>query len=137
LKTRQILRTFVLKLEDSCWAFLKELAKVRFGWLVVVVREKLNRFLVWSEKSVSRSFSFGEIPADLEHVTPYLEAAMSRVPRSQTAGMKHLFCGPESFTPDLGPLIGEVPEVGLFPRLFVSFLNEVSLRLTDILLLRV
>jgi glycine cleavage system aminomethyltransferase T/glycine/D-amino acid oxidase-like deaminating enzyme len=79
------------------------------GGLMLGLFEGIGR--VWSEKSVSGSFSFGEIPADLDHVTPYLEAAMSRVPRSQTAGMKHLFCGPESFTPDLGPLIGEVPEV--------------------------
>ncbi len=79
------------------------------GGLMLGLFEGIGK--VWSEKSVSGSFSFGEIPADLDHVTPYLEAAMSRVPRSQTAGMKHLFCGPESFTPDLGPLIGEVPEV--------------------------
>ena len=26
--------------------------------------------------------------------------------------MKKFFCGPESFTPDLGPILGESPEIG-------------------------
>lgn len=25
--------------------------------------------------------------------------------------MKTFFCGPESFTPDLGPIVGEAPEL--------------------------
>ena len=25
--------------------------------------------------------------------------------------MKNFFCGPESFTPDLGPIVGEAPEL--------------------------
>ena len=36
---------------------------------------------------------------------------MNRVPRTLSAGMKNFFCGPESFTPDLMPIIGESPEV--------------------------
>ena len=42
---------------------------------------------------------------------PYIEAAMNRVPATLNAGMKMFFCGPESFTPDLAPCVGEVPEV--------------------------
>jgi glycine/D-amino acid oxidase-like deaminating enzyme len=26
-------------------------------------------------------------------------------------GVKTFFCGPESFTPDLGPVVGEAPEL--------------------------
>lgn len=26
-------------------------------------------------------------------------------------GIKKFFCGPESFTPDLAPCVGEVPEI--------------------------
>ena len=40
-------------------------------------------------------------------MTPYLQAAMSRVPASLQSGMKKFFCGPESFTPDLAPIVGE------------------------------
>ena len=44
-------------------------------------------------------------------MTPYLEAAMSRIPISMDAGVRKFFCGPESFTPDLAPVVGEAPEV--------------------------
>jgi len=36
---------------------------------------------------------------------------MARVPISMNAGVKKFFCGPESFTPDLQPIVGEAPEV--------------------------
>ena len=42
---------------------------------------------------------------------PYLEKAMARVPISMEVGVKKFFCGPESFTPDLQPIVGETPEV--------------------------
>lgn len=44
-------------------------------------------------------------------MTPYLEKAMNRVPSTLKVGVSNFFCGPESFTTDLGPLIGEVPEL--------------------------
>ena len=65
----------------------------------------------WSVKSVPNDFSFGEIEPDWERMGPYVEAAMSRVPATINAGIKKFFCGPESFTPDLGPVIGEAPEI--------------------------
>ena len=42
---------------------------------------------------------------------PYLERAMSRVPISSEIGIHTFFCGPESFTPDLAPVVGEAPEL--------------------------
>jgi 4-methylaminobutanoate oxidase (formaldehyde-forming) len=42
---------------------------------------------------------------------PYLEKAMQRVPISLDTGVKKFFCGPESFTPDLQPVVGEAPEI--------------------------
>lgn len=65
----------------------------------------------WKIEGVPEGFSFGEIPPDWERMAPYLERAMSRVPVTQTAGLKKFFCGPESFTPDLRPVVGESPEV--------------------------
>lgn len=65
----------------------------------------------WKIGGVPEDFSFGEIPPDWDRMTPYLEKAMARVPVSQTAGLKKFFCGPESFTPDLRPVVGEAPEV--------------------------
>jgi 4-methylaminobutanoate oxidase (formaldehyde-forming) len=65
----------------------------------------------WSVDGVPEDFSFGDIPPDWDRMTPYLEKAMARVPVSQTAGLKKFFCGPESFTPDLRPIVGEAPEI--------------------------
>ena len=42
---------------------------------------------------------------------PYVEKAMSRVPATLDVGVRKFFCGPESFTPDLQPCVGEAPEM--------------------------
>jgi glycine cleavage system aminomethyltransferase T/glycine/D-amino acid oxidase-like deaminating enzyme len=65
----------------------------------------------WKVEGVPQDFSFGELAPDWDRMTPYLEKAMSRVPVSQEAGLKKFFCGPESFTPDLRPCVGEAPEL--------------------------
>ena len=54
----------------------------------------------WNPKAIPQSFSFGEIEPDWERMTPYLEKAMKRVPITEKSGIKKLFCGPESFSPD-------------------------------------
>ena len=58
-----------------------------------------------------RVFSFGKIPPDWDRMGPYLEQAMSRVPISSEVGLRTFFCGPESFTADLQPVVGEAPEL--------------------------
>lgn len=63
-------------------------------------------------RGIPSDFSFGEIPPDFERMQPYIEKAMRRVPATMTAGIKMFFCGPESFTPDLAPCVGESPEIG-------------------------
>lgn len=65
----------------------------------------------WKVEGVPEDFAFGEIPPDWERMTPYLEKAMARVPASLEVGVKKLFCGPESFTPDMMPCLGEAPEL--------------------------
>ena len=65
----------------------------------------------WNIKKIPESFSFGEIRPDWDRMIPFLEKAMSRVPVTMELGIKKLFCGPESFTPDLAPIIGESPEL--------------------------
>lgn len=65
----------------------------------------------WNIGRIPNDFSFGEIPPDWERMTPFLEKAMSRVPITMEVGIKKFFCGPESFTPDLKPIIGEAPEL--------------------------
>ncbi len=65
----------------------------------------------WKVEGIPGDFSFGELSPDWDRMMPYLEKAMSRVPVSVDAGVKKFFCGPESFTPDLSPVIGEAPEL--------------------------
>ena len=65
----------------------------------------------WQVGGIPEDFSFGELPPDWDRMTPYLEAAMSRIPISMEAGVRKFFCGPESFTPDLAPVFGEAPEL--------------------------
>jgi len=65
----------------------------------------------WKVEGIPQDFSFGEIPPDWDRMIPYLERAMSRVPVTSKVGIKKFFCGPESFTPDLRPIVGEAPEL--------------------------
>ncbi len=68
----------------------------------------------WGMDGIPEGFSFGEIQPDWERLMPYLEEAMRRIPAAREAGIHKFFCGPESFTPDMGPLMGEAPELKNF-----------------------
>jgi 4-methylaminobutanoate oxidase (formaldehyde-forming) len=65
----------------------------------------------WKVEGIPEDFSFGELPPDWDRLTPFLEQAMERVPVTMEVGIRKFFCGPESFTPDLAPVIGEAPEL--------------------------
>jgi 4-methylaminobutanoate oxidase (formaldehyde-forming) len=68
----------------------------------------------WGMGGIPEDFSFGEIPPDWDHLMPYIETAMMRIPIAKEAGVHTFFCGPESFTPDMGTLMGEAPELKNF-----------------------
>jgi 4-methylaminobutanoate oxidase (formaldehyde-forming) len=65
----------------------------------------------WRVSGIPEDFSFGELPPDWDRLTPFLEKAMERVPVTMEVGIRKFFCGPESFTPDLAPVVGEAPEL--------------------------
>jgi glycine cleavage system aminomethyltransferase T/glycine/D-amino acid oxidase-like deaminating enzyme len=65
----------------------------------------------WSLDGVPRSFSFGQLPPDWERMEPYLARAMERIPSLAEVGIRTFFCGPESFTTDVRPLLGPAPEL--------------------------
>jgi glycine cleavage system aminomethyltransferase T/glycine/D-amino acid oxidase-like deaminating enzyme len=65
----------------------------------------------WKVGRIPDTFTFGELPPDWERMSPYLEKAMARIPKSADVGVRKFFCGPESFTPDLLPIVGEAPEL--------------------------
>jgi len=68
----------------------------------------------WGVDGIPKDFAFGEINPDWDRMMPYIEIAMGRVPVVKNAGIHKFFCGPESFTPDGGPLLGEAPELKNF-----------------------
>ena len=65
----------------------------------------------WGLDGIPKDFSFGEITPNWDRMMPYIEAAMQRIPVLENAGIHKLFCGPESFTPDLEPMMGQAPEL--------------------------
>jgi 4-methylaminobutanoate oxidase (formaldehyde-forming) len=99
---------------EPSWPVLEDPAS--FGYF----REEVGGLLVglfepvcapWKVEGVPEDFSFGELPPDWDRMSGYLETAMRRVPASMDAGVRKFFCGPESFTPDLQPIVGEAPEL--------------------------
>ncbi len=65
----------------------------------------------WKIEGIPTDMPFADLPPDWERMAPYLERAMARVPITRETGVKKFFCGPESFTPDLRPIVGEAPEL--------------------------
>jgi glycine cleavage system aminomethyltransferase T/glycine/D-amino acid oxidase-like deaminating enzyme len=65
----------------------------------------------WSVDAVPMDLGFAVLPPDWDRMTGFLSDALDRFPSLHDAGIRQFFCGPESFTPDNGPLLGEVPEL--------------------------
>jgi len=56
-------------------------------------------------------FSFTLLPPDWDKIAPYFERAIQLFPALETAPIRQFVNGPESFTPDGMPLVGQIPEV--------------------------
>jgi 4-methylaminobutanoate oxidase (formaldehyde-forming) len=98
----------VLRDADGCSYFKEDTGKLLVGWFEPKAKP-------WGMRGIPESFSFEQLPEDLEHIEPLLAAAIRRVPALESAGVQVFFNGPESFTPDDRYLLGEMPEVqGLF-----------------------
>lgn len=70
---------------------------------------------LWDPFSAEGDRPFLEMPDDWEQAEPFIEAALTMIPELETAGIQHFLNGPESFSHDSKPLVGETPEVdGLF-----------------------
>ncbi len=65
----------------------------------------------WKIDGAPTDQAFLDLEPDWERMGPFLEHAMARVPITSQVGMKKFFCGPESFTPDLLPIVGEAPNL--------------------------
>ncbi len=98
-------RTFPVLEDPGSYGYYRE----EGGGLMIGLFEALCA--PWKVEGVPEDFSFGDLPPDWDRMGPYLEKAMSRVPISTKVGVKKFFCGPESFTADLRPVVGEAPEL--------------------------
>uniref|UniRef100_A0A3Q1ETL4 Sarcosine dehydrogenase, mitochondrial n=1 Tax=Acanthochromis polyacanthus TaxID=80966 RepID=A0A3Q1ETL4_9TELE len=65
--------------------------------------------IFWDE--VSDKFAFSLFDLDWDVFMQHIEGAVNRVPVLEQTGIKSTVCGPESFTADHKPLMGEAPEV--------------------------
>ncbi len=68
----------------------------------------------WSLDKVPPDVAFASLQPDWGRVGPYIDGAMERFPSLREAGVRTMFCGPESFTPDMAPQLGEAPELRNF-----------------------
>jgi len=70
--------------------------------------------LSWGERGIPAGFNGQLLAPDWDHFEPLLEQAVRRVPALETAGLRKLINGPESFTPDGNFILGEAPEAANF-----------------------
>ncbi|XP_022101049.1 sarcosine dehydrogenase, mitochondrial-like [Acanthaster planci] len=62
-------------------------------------------------KQVKNDFAFSLFELDWDVFGFNIDGCVNRIPALETTGIKSTVCGPESFTPDHKPLMGESPEV--------------------------
>jgi 4-methylaminobutanoate oxidase (formaldehyde-forming) len=65
----------------------------------------------WRMEPIPNTFQFQLLDEDWEQFEPLMKNAMHRTPCMQTAPIKMLLNGPESFTPDGNFILGEAPEL--------------------------
>lgn len=63
----------------------------------------------WKSRGIPDGPPFVQLPDDWEHLGPFYEVAMQRIPALAPAGIRLFFGGPESFTPDGVYHFGEAP----------------------------
>ncbi len=69
----------------------------------------------WDAFASEGSRAFLELPEDWDQFQPFMDAALALMPGLQSAGVQRFMNGPESFTADTRPLVGEAPGIdGLF-----------------------
>jgi sarcosine dehydrogenase len=65
----------------------------------------------WVTGDAPDNFEFQLLEDNWDHFEQHMEAALARLPVLNSAGIKQMINGPESFTPDGNFILGESPEV--------------------------
>ncbi len=69
----------------------------------------------WDPYGPEGDRAFLELPEDWDQFAPFMDAALALIPALNHTGIQHFMNGPESFTADTRPLVGETPQIdGLF-----------------------
>ena len=68
----------------------------------------------WAIDGIPKGFHYTVLDSNFDHFEQIVELALGRVPALETAGIKQLLNGPESFTPDGNFILGEAPELKNF-----------------------
>ena len=63
----------------------------------------------WASRGIPGDAEFTRLPEDWDHLGPFYEKMMKRLPVLAETGIRLHFCGPESFTPDGLYHLGEAP----------------------------
>ncbi|MEM7171359.1 MAG: FAD-dependent oxidoreductase [Pseudomonadota bacterium] len=82
-------------------------AKGDAGKLVMGGFEPVSR--PWQVGGVPDDASFTMLPEDWDHFSFFMEGALHRIPSLGQAGIRTFMNGPEGFTPDNVPVLGEAP----------------------------
>ena len=64
----------------------------------------------WTTEDVPDDWEFRLFDDDYDHFEQHMSQAIARVPALETAGVKQMINGPESFTPDGNFILGSAPE---------------------------
>jgi glycine cleavage system aminomethyltransferase T/glycine/D-amino acid oxidase-like deaminating enzyme len=91
------------------WTYVKE----EVGGLVVGGFEPEAKPWV-SPEEIPYPFEFQLLDEDWEHFSVLMESAVHRLPVLERTGIRKLYNGPESFTPDNQFILGESPDVAGF-----------------------
>ncbi len=68
----------------------------------------------WAIDGIPKGFHYTLLDSKFDHFEQLMELVLGRVPALETAGIKELINGPESFTPDGNFILGEAPELKNF-----------------------
>ena len=97
----------VLRIPDEATYYKEDAGKLLIGAFELNAKP-------WGMDGIPDDFCFDQLPEDIEHFAPILEAAVKRMPVLEKAGIQLFFNGPESFTPDDRYLLGEAPNLKNF-----------------------
>jgi 4-methylaminobutanoate oxidase (formaldehyde-forming) len=92
----------VLRSPDDTAYFRDEAGKLMVGFFEPGAKP-------WATFGIPDDAAFVTLPADWDHLGPYVEMAARRVPLLRDLGIQLFFNGPESFTPDDRYILGEAP----------------------------